>query len=112
MNLFSHLPVAITVCDAEGVILQMNDQAARIFKKDGGYDLLGKSLLDCHPEPARSKLMSLLKNRTPNTYTIEKNGVRKMIHQTPWYKKGQFVGLVEFSFEIPSEIPHFLRSST
>ena len=29
-------PAAITVCDAEGIILEMNDKAAKTFEKDGG----------------------------------------------------------------------------
>ena len=29
-------PVAITVCDKEGLILEMNEAAETFFKKDGG----------------------------------------------------------------------------
>ena len=32
-------PAAITVCDVEGIILEMNDKAAKTFESDGGYDL-------------------------------------------------------------------------
>ncbi len=102
-------PGAITICDADGVILEMNDKAVEAFKQDGGADLIGKNLLDCHPELARSKLRDLMKSRKVNCYTIEKNGIRKMIYQSPWYKDGAYGGLVEFSIEIPSEMPHFVR---
>ena len=67
-------PGAITVCDAKGIILEMNDKAAKTFEKDGGADLIGKNMLDCHPEPARSKTERLLAAREKNVYTIEKNG--------------------------------------
>lgn len=100
---------AITVCDKDGIILEMNDRAIQTFKEDGGAGLIGKNLLDCHPEPARTKLKQLLDSRQTNIYTIEKNGVKKLIYQTPWYKAGEYAGLVELSLEIPFEMPHFVR---
>jgi transcriptional regulator with PAS, ATPase and Fis domain len=100
---------AVTVCDAEGIILQMNEQAARVFQKDGGTNLIGKNLLDCHPEPSRSKVMDLLKNPSTNAYTIEKNGKKKMIYQSPWYDGDKFAGLVEISLPLPEDVPHFIR---
>ncbi len=103
-------PAAVTVCDANGIILEMNDRAARTFEKDGGYALIGKNLLDCHPDPARGKVQQLLAAREKNVYTIEKNGVKKLIFQSPWFKNGEYAGLVEISLEIPFEMPHFVRS--
>jgi transcriptional regulator with PAS, ATPase and Fis domain len=100
---------AVTICDPTGIILEMNDKSARTFEKDGGRALIGSNLLDCHPEPARAKLADLLADPRPNTYTIEKNGVRKLIHQAPWYKDSQYAGFVEMSIEIPFELPHFIR---
>ena len=41
---------------------------------------------------------------------IEKNGVKKIIYQSPWYKEGEYAGFVELSLEIPLEMPHFIRS--
>ena len=106
------LPAAVTVCDQNGIIVEMNEKSEAVFAKDGGRDLLGTNVLDCHPEPARSKLKELLETQKVNCYTIEKNGIKKMIYQTPWYDNGEFGGLVEFSFEIPFELPHFIRQST
>ncbi len=103
-------PAAITVWDAEGIILEMNDKAAKTFEKDGGYKLLGSNMLDCHPDPAREKTERLLAAREKNVYTIEKNGIKKMIFQSPWYKDGEYVGFVELALEIPFEMPHFIRS--
>jgi hypothetical protein len=28
-----------------------------------------------------------------NVYTIEKNGARKLVYQTPWYKNGEMMAL-------------------
>ena len=104
-------PGAITVCDADGLILEMNDKAIKSFESSGGADLIGTQLVDCHPEPARSKLQHLLDTRQANVYTIEKNGVRKLIYQSPWYENGEYRGLIELSLEIPVEMPHFIRAS-
>lgn len=100
---------AITVCDAGGKIVEMNAKAAVTFAKSGGSGLVGKSLTDCHPEPAKTKLKKMLARPSVNVYTIEKKGVRKLIYQAPWLKDGSAAGLVELSFELPAEIPHFIR---
>jgi transcriptional regulator with PAS, ATPase and Fis domain len=105
------LPVAVTVCDADGIVLEMNDRAAKTFQKQGGRRLVGTNLLDCHPEPARSKLQRLMDKRQVNVYSIEKNGIKKLIHQSPWYVDGRYAGFVEMSFEIPEVMPHFVRPS-
>jgi hypothetical protein len=104
-------PAAITVCDAEGIILEMNDNAAKAFEQDGGYKLLGSNMLDCHPDVAREKTVRLLAAGARNVYTIEKKGIKKLIYQSPWYKGGgTYAGFVELSLEIPPEMPHFIRS--
>lgn len=103
------LPVAVTVCDPDGRILEMNDKSCQVFAKEGGKDLIGKNVLDCHPAPARAKLQDMLKNRQLNCYTIEKNGIKKLIYQTPWYSEGNYMGIVEMIIEIPADMPHFKR---
>jgi hypothetical protein len=102
-------PAAITVSDPDGIILDMNDKAARSMEKDGGRALIGKNMLDCHPDPARGKLERLMDERKANPYTIEKNGIKKFIYQSPWFKEGVYAGFIEISFEIPFEMPHFIR---
>jgi len=101
---------AITVCDREGIVVYMNERSKMQFAKTEEGDLVGKSLIDCHPEPARSLLKKMLAEPMPNSYIIEKRGIRKMIHQTPWMENGEFKGVVEISFEIPVEMPHHKRS--
>ena len=64
---------AITVCDREGIVVYMNDLSKKQFAKDGGESLVGKSLIDCHPEPAKTMLLRMLADPFPNSYTIEKN---------------------------------------
>ena len=102
-------PGAVTVCDRQGVITEMNDRSAATFEADGGRALVGANLLDCHPEPSRSLVADLLANPRVNAYTIEKRGVRKLIYQAPWYRDSAYQGLVELSLEIPESMPHFVR---
>jgi PAS domain-containing protein len=103
-------PAAITVCNTAGVILEMNDRAAKTFEKDGGYALIGKNLLECHSEDSRGKVQQMLASHQKNVYTIEKSGVKKLIFQSPWFRQGQYAGFVEISLEIPFEMPHFVRT--
>jgi len=103
------LNVAVTVCDLEGIILFMNDKSERTFATNGGKSLIGTNLMACHTEKSQAKIAELLNNGTTNAYTIEKNGVKKLIFQTPWFTNGKVSGLVELSMEIPSEMAHFIR---
>lgn len=100
---------AVTVCDLDGIITYMNETSRKQFEKSGGEALIGKNLLDCHPEPSRTKLLEQLKNPTTNTYTIEKGGIKKIVHQSPLYRKGVFSGVIEMSFILPQPMPHFIR---
>lgn len=103
-------PAAITVCDQNGIILHMNDRAAKTFEQNGGRALIGLNMHDCHPADARLKTEALLASCEKNVYTSEKNGLKKMIYQSPWYRDGQYAGFVELSLEIPFDMPHFVRS--
>ncbi len=102
-------PGSITVCDCEGIILDMNERAAQSFAEQGGKQLIGSNMLNCHPEPARGKVKQLLETQRANVYTIEKNGIKKLVYQSPWYRNGQCGGFVELVLEIPVEMPHFIR---
>lgn len=108
-KIFNELNVAITVCDENGRILEMNEASKKVNLKPGMPEIIGQNVLDCHPEPAKSKLADMLQNPQTNVYTIKKNGVKKLIYQTPWYENGVFKGLVEFSIVIPTEMPHYIR---
>jgi len=55
-------------------------------------------------------MQEILETGKPNAYTIEKKGIKKFIYQAAWYDENNEVGLIEFSFEIPFEIPHFDRT--
>jgi PAS domain-containing protein len=109
MEWAQELPAAITVCDTEGIILSLNDRACATFEADGGAALIGTNVLACHPEPARTLLAAMLREQKTNVYTIEKQGARKLIFQSPWFENGAYRGFVEISIPLPAGMPHFVR---
>ncbi len=106
---FRDLPFAITLCDTDGILLDMNRAAEALFQSDGGRALIGTNVLDCHPEPARRKLQDLMARQKQNIYTVEKDGKKYLVYQGPWYRQSQYAGFVELMFEIPFDLPHFVR---
>ncbi len=111
-NWSNSLPfVAITVSDKEGKIVDMNERSAVTFSTSGGKELIGKPLFDCHPQRAIEIIKKLMTSEQVNAYTIEKEGLKKLIYQTPWYdNKGEFAGLVEMSIVLPENMPHYVRT--
>jgi PAS domain-containing protein len=61
---------AITVCDAQGIIVYMNDKAKETFAKHG--DLIGHNLFDCHSAASQEKIKEMLATGHSNAYTIER----------------------------------------
>ena len=70
---------AVTVCDAEGIIIYQNDKAVETYKKHG--NLIGKNLYECHSERSKEIIRHLLATGGSNAYTIEKQGVHKVIYK-------------------------------
>jgi len=103
------LDAAVTICDARGIIVYMNRKSVETFKKEGGKALMGKNLLDCHPEPARSVLAEMLKTHKENIYSIEKNNVKKLIVQKPVFEHDSFAGIMEMSIVLPADMAHHIR---
>ena len=99
---------AITVCDNEGTVLYMNERSSATFNKDG-ETMIGKSMIPCHSEKSQEKIREMLANNTNNCYTIEKNGKKKLIFQTPWRENNKVKGLVEISIVLPNDMPHYKR---
>ncbi|MDD3860688.1 MAG: PAS domain-containing protein [Bacteroidales bacterium] len=108
-QIFKSLPFAVTACDNYGIIIYMNEKSISTFVKNDGESLIGKSLFDCHGEKSAAKIRELLSTGKTNAYTIEKNGLKKMIYQCPWYKDDKIAGLVEISLVVPFEMDHFVR---
>lgn len=101
---------AITVADAGCRIIYMNELSRRTFAARGGAELIGRNLMDYHNERSQAIIRRLLAEGGTNAYTIEKEGVRKMIFQSAWSDaNGNVAGLVEISMVIPGDMPHYVR---
>ena len=87
----------------------MNDKSIAVFANEGGSDLIGQDLFACNNQNSQKIMHEILETGKPNAYTIEKKGIKKFIYQAPWYDKNNEPGLIEFSFEIPFDLPHFDR---
>lgn len=109
INWADELGVAITVSDTTGKILYMNDKSASTFTRYGGRGLEGSNLKECHKEGSWEKILAIMDSQRSNCYTIEKEGIKKLIYQAPWYEDGNLAGLVELSIEIPFNMEHFVR---
>lgn len=108
MDKFEKVPFAVTITDRDGKILEMNERSCQTYLKQG--DIIGQNIFDCHPERARAILTRLFSTHEVNAYTIEKEGIHKLIYQSPWYQKdGTFGGYMEISLPIPAEMPHYVR---
>lgn len=105
---YEDMGCSVTVCDAECKIIYMNRRARETFAKYG--DLIGKDLMACHSPRSQEIIRRLLREGSTNSYTITKQGINKLIHQTAWRKEsGEVGGLVEFSIILPSDMPHYDR---
>ena len=104
MNWAELLPLTLTVCDTKGGVLYMNPEAIQTFKKDGGSRLIGTNLLDCHPEPSKTKVKEQLDTAQGQTYITDKKGVQKLIHQTPWFENDVFKGMMEIIIPLPEDL--------
>lgn len=101
---FEMYPSPVTVCDEQGVIVAMNNASRRNFARQGGGDLIGSSLFDCHPESANSKIRNMLQSRQAETYIVERKGRKRLIHQAPWYKNEEFAGLMETIIDLAGDV--------
>ena len=102
---FQHQEGSITICDKEGNIGYMNEKSIATFGNK-----MHQNIFACHPPHAQEKIRLLLTEGTPNAYTIEKKGIKKFIYQTPWRNNnGEIMGLIEYSFVIPFDMPHHVR---
>jgi hypothetical protein len=53
-----------------------------------------------------------MEQQQTNIYTVEKNGIKRLIYQSPWYDGDRYSGFVEISFIVPASMPHIVRDSS
>ncbi len=100
---------AVTICDAEGVVLYMNERSRTTFAGHG--ELVGTNLMGCHSERSRQLIRHMLTTGDTNTYTVKKHGITKLIFQTPWRRNGRITGMVEISIPLPATMHHYDRDA-
>lgn len=105
----NEIAMEIMVSTRDGKIVEMNKAAQTVFKPDGGLNLLGKDILECHPQPARQKLLNMMDTQNTNAFLDTENGIKRFYFQSPWYLSGEYSGFIELSFEVGGEIPHYKR---
>lgn len=98
-----------TLCDTNGVAKYMNNTAINFFEKDGGEKLIGTNLLDCHPEPARTKFEEMLRDEKENVYLIKKKNKTKLVYQVPVYEEDKYTGFLEIMLDLPANLEVFER---
>lgn len=101
---------AVTIADKNCEIIYMNSRSQATFCKNG-ENLIGRNLMDCHPEHAKVIIRRLLSEGGSNAYTITKNGANKLIFQSVWKINGEIAGLVETSMVLPPDMKHFNRDA-
>lgn len=105
----TEFPAAVTVCDTDGIILHMNDRAADLFSKAGGFGLIGRNVLDCHPAKVHSSVKHHLESRETYILSVRENDRPRIVYGAPWYIDGEYRGFVELSFDIVSKIQVSIR---
>jgi transcriptional regulator with PAS, ATPase and Fis domain len=109
LNYFDEINNPITVCDTNGLIVYMNKASQKMLEKYDSKNLIGKSLFDCHNSQSNEIIKGLIANEESNSYFTLKNGIKKFIHQTPWYVDGKISGLIEIITVLEENVPLFER---
>lgn len=102
-------PANLTVIDKDDTIIDMTDRTAKAFAEGGHPDLIGTTVIDCHPDWAKTRLKALIDSRRTNVYTYTKDGRKRLVFQTPWTIDGEFAGYLDMTLELPADMPHFDR---
>jgi transcriptional regulator with PAS, ATPase and Fis domain len=102
-------PGMISVCDVDGKIMVLNKKIAAYFSSTGGKELIGTNLFDCHGNTSGEEIKQLMKQEKADVYIAEENGERELVIHSPWFKEGEFAGLVEITLPFNGEIQVRIR---
>lgn len=97
------------VCDPQGVILEMNETAIRLYAREGGAAMLGRNVYDHHDEPARSQVRALVEQRRVTQYTTEKGGQKKLVCIAPWFDQERYAGFVLMVLDLPENMVNIVK---
>ncbi len=71
---------AVTVVATDCRIIYMNERSRQTFAERGGAVLIGHNIMDYHNERSKGIIRRSLEEGGSYAYTIEKEGLRKMIY--------------------------------
>ena len=95
------MPLEITVIDENDKIVAWNKHETRIFKRE--KELIGKNVLECHPEHVRDKVSQLLKDMKEgkkDAHIAYSMGPDKQKVKVGYYalrKDGKYIGALEWN---------------
>jgi len=100
--LFEGLRASVTIADQDFQIIFMNDRACAFYAEDGGAELVGKNLLDCHNAEQTAVIRDAFAryragDLTPTRYhqaQKEESAPESIVH-IPLIVEGQFRGIAE-----------------
>jgi PAS domain-containing protein len=95
MDYLKETDIIVSVCDKDGTIRYMNDKGYNYFQEPGKPELLGSNIMDCHPEPSKSRFKEMMITHETQSIIKGDGEKKRLIHQTPIYKDGEFDGYVE-----------------
>ena len=104
-------PGAITVTDKDGTVIEMNEGSEKLFENDGGYAVLGRNAITCHPPGTQEKVRQIYETQSFNIYSIKKDGKKRLVYQAPYFIEGEFSGIVELYLDLPENMPHYDRDN-
>lgn len=79
-DFFMEINGAIIASTTDGIVVYQNDKS-----KAADGNMIGKNMRRCHKPESLAKIDAMINNNASREYTIEKNGVKEFICQTPWY---------------------------
>jgi PAS domain-containing protein len=105
-------PAEIIVCNADGIILDMNTTAIRFYEQNGGKALIGTNVFSHHSEPTRTQVRQLTDEKRQCVYTTEKNNHKKLVTIAPWEQNAVYAGFVLWTIDLPAILPNLNKDKS
>ena len=105
---------SVVICDLNNTIIYMNPAAAKAEERFGGFDLIGKSLMDCHSPKSREAIVRVvewfLADKEHNlVHTFHNDKVNKDVYMVALRDDdGELIGYYEkHEFRAPETMPRY-----
>jgi hypothetical protein len=102
-------PAEIIVCDTDGIILEMNETAVGLYRKEGGAALIGHNVFDHHPQSIKEHVKTIATRQEKVIYTTEKGGRKTLVCIAPWFNEKNYAGFVLMTLGLPEKMENILK---